>query len=249
MTDCTDPRWNELLGAYALGSCTPQEQEGLRGHLTSCPVCTAELLELGAAREALLTAVPAASAPPELRSRVMTEVRADAQLFAAAREREQGGAPAAPPRERRRGPSWLRRPVPLAAAAACAAVIALGAGILGAALVGDDGPGAARTVVAQVDPALAPGAQARLVVDESGDARLVVAGLPSPGRGRVWQVWLRSGEDAPQPAGALFGVDRRGDGEAAVPGSLDGVDEVLVSSEPAGGSAQPTRNPILAAPV
>lgn len=252
MTDCTDPHWNELLGAYALGACTPDERDGLRAHLGTCTACTAELLELGAAREALLTGVPPASAPPELKSRVMSQVRADAQLFAAARERETAQpAPApAPARERPRGRGWLRRPVPLAAALASAALLAVGAGVLGAALVGgDDGAAGTRTVSAKVDDARAPGARADLVVDDAGDARLVVDGLPSPGRGRVWQVWLRAGTDAPRPAGALFGVDAAGDGAAAVPGPLDGVDEVLVSSEPAGGSQQPTRTPILAAPV
>ena len=73
--------------------------------------------------------------------------------------------------------------------------------------------------------------------------------MPSPGRGRVYEVWLLSGAGAPKPAGALFSVDRAGSGSAAVPGSLDGVDQVLVSSEPAGGSQQPTRMPVLAAEV
>lgn len=250
MTDCTDPRWNELLGAYALGACTPDERDGLRAHLDTCAACTADLLELGAAREALLTAVTPASAPPELKSRVMSQVRADAQLFAAARERETGAPAHEPARERPRGRGWLRRPVPLAAALASAALLAVGAGALGAALVGDaDGPAGTRTVAAQVDGTQAPGARADLVIDGSGDARLVVDGLPSPGRGRVWQVWLRTGADAPRPAGALFGVDAAGNGAAAVPGPLDGIDEVLVSSEPTGGSQQPTRTPILAAPV
>ena len=93
MTDCTEPRWNELLGAYALGACTPDEQDGMREHMHHCPTCTAELLELGAAREALLTSVPRAAAPPELKSRLMQQVRADAELFSAAKARESGPAP------------------------------------------------------------------------------------------------------------------------------------------------------------
>ena len=133
MTDCTDPRWNELLGAYALGACTPDEQAGLREHMSHCPTCTAELLELGTAREALLTSVPRAASPPELKSRVMQQVRADAELFTAAKAREGGRAPQAqgdlkPERRGRFG--WLRRPIPLAVAGACAVVLAVG-GVLG----------------------------------------------------------------------------------------------------------------------
>ena len=184
MTECADPQWNDLLGAYALGACTPAEQEGLREHLRGCPACTAELLELGAAREALLTAVPRATAPPELKSRVMQQVRADAELFAAAKAREGGVPPeegAQRRRERRSRPGWLRRPVPLAIAAACAVVLAVG-GALGGALVGgeDGGSATTRTVAAQVDAARAPGAQARLVVSQDGGSRLVVSGMPSP---------------------------------------------------------------------
>jgi len=253
MTDCTEPRWNELLGAYALGACTPDEQDGLREHMHHCPTCTADLLELGAAREALLTSVPRAAAPPELKSRVMQQVRADAELFSAAKARESGQPPAAradarPERRERR--SWWRMPVPLAVAGACAVVLAVG-GVLGGTLVGgeDGGSSSTRTVSAQVDSAQAPGASGRLVVSESGGSQLVVTGMPAPGRGRVYEVWLLSGAGAPRPAGALFSVDHRGQGSAAVPGSLKGVDQVLVTSEPAGGSQQPTRTPVLAAQV
>ena len=253
MTDCTEPRWNELLGAYALGACTPDEQDGLREHMRHCATCTAELLELGAAREALLTSVPPAAAPPELKSRVMQQVRADAELFSAAKAREGGQTPASradskPGRRERR--SWWRMPVPLAVAGACAVVLAVG-GVLGGALVGgEDGASpSTRTVSAKVDSAQAPGASGRLVVSESGSSQLVVTGMPSPGRGRVYEVWLLSGAGAPKPAGALFSVDDTGRGTAAVPGSLKGVDQVLVSSEPAGGSQQPTRMPVLAAQV
>lgn len=253
MTDCTDPRWNELLGAYALGACTPDEQAGLREHMSRCPTCTAELMELGAAREALLTSVPAATSPPELKSRVMQQVRADAELFTAARAREGGQSPpsrgAAKP-ERRARRRWWGMPVPLAVAGACAVVLAVG-GVLGGTLVGgeDGGSPSTRTVSAKVDSAQAPGAGAKLVVSGDGPSQLVVTGMPSPGRGRVYEVWLVRGTDAPKPAGALFSVDSAGSGSAAVPGSLDGVDQVLVSSEPAGGSPQPTRRPVVAAEV
>jgi anti-sigma factor RsiW len=256
MSGCSDPRFDELLGAYALGSCGDAEAAELREHLRGCPSCTAALLELGAAREALLTAVPRRPAPPALKSRVMAQVRADAQLFAAARDRERpDGVREAPGRGDRtpRRAGWLARlrgGPGLAVAAACAALLLVGAGVLaGGVIGGDDGVGQPRTVLATVDPAQAPGARAELVVATDGGSRIVVDGLPSPGADRVYQVWLRTGDDPPRPAGALFAVDRDGSGEAAVPGTLGGVDEVLVSSEPAGGSQAPTRTPVLSAPV
>ena len=247
MTDCIEPRWNELLGAYALGACTPDEQDGMREHMHRCPTCTAELLELGAAREALLTSVPRAAAPPELKSRVMQQVRADAELFAAAQgARERAGAGAAQPTRspsaasggaggarRRRSPSPARAPSSSPSAA-----------------FWGERSSAARTAARRPParcprrstprrrPARAPGSSCRT----SGGSQLVVTGMPSPGRGRVYEVWLLSGAGAPRPAGALFSVDHAGSGSAAVPGSLKGVDQVLVTSEPAGGSQQPTRD-------
>ena len=53
-------------GAYALGACTPEERDGLREHLGTCPACTAELLELGAE--------PVANSPEEFTALVKTEV-------------------------------------------------------------------------------------------------------------------------------------------------------------------------------
>ena len=181
----------------------------------------------------------------------MTQVRADAQLFAAAREREQACAGRRAARERRRGPGWLRRPVPLAAAAACAAVLAVGAGVLGAALVGDDGGPARRAPSRRRSTRRRrPGARARARRRRTPATRgSSSTACRPPGADACGRCGCAAAQDAPRPAGALFGVDAPGDGEAAVPGSLDGVDEVLVSSEPAGGSQQPTRTPILAAPV
>lgn len=245
MSDCPDPSLHDLLGPYALGACPPGERDVVRAHLDACPSCARELAELGAVREALLTAAPAEPAPPELKARVMRQVQAEAELFRAARPAAREADPA--PAGRRFG---LRRRVPLGAAAAAAAALALAAGVTGALIAGGDEPGTppSRTVAAQVDPAVAPGAHAALVT--TGDqARLVVDGLPSPGRSRVYQVWLQSGDEPPRPAGALFGVSRDGRGATVLPDGLRGVDRVLVSSEPAGGSLQPTRAPVLSARV
>ena len=228
----------------------------MREHLRRCPTCTAELLELGAAREALLTAVPRAAAPPELKSRVMTQVRADAELFAAARERETGrragaGARRAPGAGARRF-GWLRAPVPLAAAAACAVVLAVGAGVLGAALVGGDDGGSpsTRTVSAQVDAAQAPGAQ-RPARRQRRRRLAAASSTACPPRGAAASTRCGcAAATGPRARRARCSPSTAtGNGEAAVPGTLDGVDQVLVSSEPAGGSQQPTRTPVLAARV
>ncbi len=60
-------------------------------------------------------------------------------------------------------------------------------------------------------------------------------------------MWLkRPGRAAPEPTNALFDV-RDGTATVDVPGGVKGVDQVLVTAEPNGGSAAPTRPPVVIA--
>jgi hypothetical protein len=68
--------------------------------------------------------------------------------------------------------------------------------------------------------------------------------MPQPAVGRIYEVWLSHGKDA-QPTNALFSVTGTGTGSVDVPNSLHGVKEVMVTSEPAGGSLHPTTPPLL----
>jgi len=157
---------------------------------------------------------------------------------------------AAAPAERERKPRdqpWWQRPFlslrPVPAAFAATGILALG--IAFGALVSGGGP-SERTVQAQVVAPAAPGARAALTV--TGDrATLDVRNFPSPPSGRVYQVWLkRPGRAAPEPTNALFDV-RDGTATVEVPGGVKGVDQVLVTAEPNGGSAAPTRPPVVIA--
>ncbi|MDQ3849020.1 MAG: anti-sigma factor, partial [Actinomycetota bacterium] len=94
-----------------------------------------------------------------------------------------------------------------------------------------------------------PGASAQLRIADRR-AQLVVAGLPAPPRGRIYQVWLKHAgtRQAPEPTPVLFSVTRDGRASVAVPGDLGDVDAVLVTDEPLGGSQVPTRpTPIISA--
>jgi Anti-sigma-K factor rskA len=119
-------------------------------------------------------------------------------------------------------------------------VLALGVlgGVLGSGALREGG---SRTVVARTAP---PGSKVEMIVRDEGHSTLVARRLPSAGKGRVYQVWLLRGK-TPQPTDALF--ETRSDGSASVdvPGSMKGVDAVLVTSEPSGGSRTPSRDPIL----
>jgi anti-sigma-K factor RskA len=73
--------------------------------------------------------------------------------------------------------------------------------------------------------------------------------MRNPPAGHVYQVWLQHGKSAPQPTDALFTVNTSGRGHVEVPGSVKGVDTIMVTSEPQGGSRQPTGKPVITAAV
>jgi len=246
----------ELLGAYVLGACSRQESEQIAKHLAECAYCALDARRLSAATGALLADVVPVHAPAQVKDRVMAQVRADASLFDAARARERDasprGAPAAAWWQRLRGRDsargrhsppgrrWLSAPAVAFAAALLIAVV--GGGLVLAELRNE--PEDIRIRTAQIDHALAPGASARLEL-QGDQARLRVVGLPAPGRGRVYQVWMRAEREAPRPANATFAVDMRGRGVAELPAAVTDADQLLVTSEPQGGSPLPTRPPVL----
>jgi hypothetical protein len=80
-----------------------------------------------------------------------------------------------------------------------------------------------------------------------GKGELFVTGMPAPGPGEIYEVWLQRGTRAPSPTRARFEVDAAGRADVDVPGDLSEVSRVLVSAEPAGGSRKLTRAPVLIA--
>jgi anti-sigma-K factor RskA len=238
-----DERWTDAAAVYLLHAMPDAEAAAFEAHLETCAACRAEVDDLRVAADAL-PASPVQLVPPtDLKDRIMSIVDAEAELLRAAGARA-GEPEGAPSRRRRiavRRPGWWSVRPGLALAGAVA-VLVLGAigGVLGAgALRGGD---SSRTVVAQTAP---PGSKVSLIVRKEGHSTLVARRLPGAGAGRIYQVWLQRANGAPRPTNALF--ETRSDGSASVdvPGSMRGVDRVLVTSEPDGGSRTPSRPPIL----
>jgi hypothetical protein len=80
-----------------------------------------------------------------------------------------------------------------------------------------------------------------------GHGELIVRGMPAAPGNKVYEVWLERGQHALSPTSALFSVTSSGSAAVDVPGDLHGVDAVLVTPEPLGGSEQPTHAPVLTA--
>jgi hypothetical protein len=227
-------------GSYVLRAMPEGEWERYSAHVADCQVCASKVSELAFVSDALLNAVPQLTAPDEIRSRVMSVVRAESELLLAA------GPMADRPivREPSRRFSLLRlRPWPATVLAASLLVLGIGGGAL---LVGGTDPAPDARTIACASAPTGASCQMRVTGDE---ARLVVAGLPAPPEGRIYQVWLdRDNGTAPEPTEGLFSV-RKGRASVAVPGDLSGVKQVLVTDEPLGGSEVPTRQPVIAAPL
>ena len=237
--------WQDTAAAYLLRALPDDEVAGFEAHLRECAQCRAEVASLRVATDALPRSAPPMQPPPELRERIMRVVRSEAELLSAAGA--QADVPEAPRRRERR-----RRWFPLTggrlAPAWAAGLAALAIGVLGGvALSGGFSGGGARTVTAQVNRAAEPGGEATLRISD-GKGVLRVHGMRNPAGHRVWQVWLvRRGERSPEPTNALFTVRSDGTASVAVPGDLNDVNKVLVSSEPEGGSETPTTQPVITA--
>ena len=233
--------WQDATAAYLLGALDEGERAAFEEHLTGCPACRDEVADLEPAARALPISVDPVDPPPALKARIMAEVEREASLLAAAGP--EADRPAEPARRRLRLPS-LRVPR-LVPAAVAAALLVVGVGIgVGVTQLGSEGE---RTIQAQVTKA-AGGQPAKAELEISGgEARLVARGLPAPPSGRLYQVWLKRDGHAPEPTAALFKPSRDGSATASVPGSLDDVDQVMVTDEPDGGSSMPTGDLLLVA--
>jgi anti-sigma factor RsiW len=222
MSTTDHERYEQDVGAYLLGALPALEAEVFERHLMRCEACQEEIERLRRAAEALPRAVEVFEPPPSLRRSLMEVVEAEART----------------PAPRRARFTWLPRPRLAVALAGITLLTGVALGVVIAA--GGDGE---RTVTATVDRTRLPGGSARVEIDD-GTAVLRVSGVPQPPAGKVYEVWVeRDGEV--RPAGALFGVDRRGSGSAAIPGGVRGVTRVMVTREAGGGVETPTERPVI----
>ncbi len=239
MTESNHERWNEEVAAYMLGALEPAEAAELERHAEGCERCQAEIRWLTPAINALPEGVERLQPPRELRERVMAEVR-----FDAAPEEVFADDPAATGLFGRAG-AWLRelgsgpmglRPV-VGFAAAVLVVAAVAGFAIGGGIGSDEGAQTSTVVTGE-----APGVTAKMISEgDSGTLHLDnVKQLPSD---RVLEAWVqRDGEV--EPVEALFVPDREGKASTELP-DMDGVEVVMVTTEPEGGSKSPTSSPIV----
>ncbi|HEX5988618.1 MAG TPA: anti-sigma factor [Solirubrobacterales bacterium] len=220
MTDSDHNRWSEDLAAYMLGALEPDEAATLERHLEGCERCREEMRWLEPAVHSLPESVERQEPSKRLRQSLMAEVRKDARVD----ERP------APVRSRR----WILKP-----AVGFAVLALLVAGVVGYEVGKDDSGGgeAASTVVRQVD-----GMTVKMIQEGDG-GRLELAGVPQPPEDKVFEAWVeRDGEVEAVPA--LIVPDRHGHAETTI-ADMSGVEAVMVTVEPRGGSEMPTGETVM----
>ncbi len=215
--------------AYALGALDAAEAEAFVAHLETCAMCREELVEFEAVVATLPTSVPQHAAPDTLRRRVLDTVQQESRPAGTAHER--------------RGPrrNWLTLPRPALALGAAVAVLALIG--LGGLRFGSSAGSRTRVYSAQVTGATGT-AQVKVI---GGRAELVLRHFSPPPSGKIYEVWVARPHQSPQPTSALFSVTTQGSGDVAVPANLHGVNVIMVTPEPAGGSRVPTHSPVVVA--
>lgn len=230
-----------LTGAYVLDALSEAERDAFEHHLSQCPECAAEVAELRETAARLGTAM-STGAPPALKSQVMAHIRSVRQVAP--------DGPIVPIRSRK----WPLRAAGLAAAASFIAAVVLGVEAYRANRDLDSLE--QKLEQAQgveprlVDVLTAPDARvvtsserdlaATMVVSRSeGALAFVPQHLPSIAADRAYQLWLID-DDGAHSAGVM---PRR-----ATPMVVDlrkGTGQFGVTVEPAGGSEQPTTDPVL----
>jgi anti-sigma-K factor RskA len=226
----------DSAGPWVLGALDEDDQHAFAVHLETCETCRREVADLQPVADVLPMAAPQVVPPPELKGRIMSVVRSEAQLLRATGPEADRVAPRDPWWRRLAAPLARLRPLP-AVGLACAL---LAVGVAGGVLLsgGDD------TVT---HPGFGPrGSQVALAVT-GNHGELDLRGMPAPPPGRVYQVWLVRGQDKPRPTHTLFTVPRDGRAQVDIMESLKGTDRVLVTAEPPGGSRQPTSQPVVGA--
>jgi anti-sigma-K factor RskA len=210
------------LAAYLLGALEPGEAAALEQHLAGCEECRTELEWLRPAVQTLPTAVEPAEPPTGLRARIMAEIEAETKP-------EQ-----APSRF-----GWKRRSLALRPLAGLAVIALLAAAVAGYAIRdGGEGGSDATTVAVGKPPAVTAE-----MVREGDSGTLQLANLHQLPADEVLQAWVQRGKRV-ESARTLFVPNADGTATAVID-DMDGVDAVMVTTEPRGGSEQPTSEPIV----
>ncbi len=219
-----------LTGAYAVDALDEVERARFERHLGTCPDCRAEVQSL---REAAAVLAEAAATPPPaaLRARVLAEIATVRPL------------PPVVPAEQASRRRWL----PLLVAASVLAVLGIALGWWQPWSSDPSAPTAAERVLAADDAesvtlSFEDGSQATVTRSVSeGRAVITTTDMAPPPNGKVYELWLQHPDGHMAPAGVM---PQEPDQTVLLDGDATEAIGAGITVEPAGGSAEPTSDPI-----
>lgn len=229
-----------LSGAYAADALDDAERANFERHLASCAACRAEVASLAAAATELsaLTELPP---PPGLRDRVLRDITTVRPLPPFTPESSAHNLP--PSGDGRPSQPWRW----LVAAAAAVVLTLGGIGIWRSVSPEAPPPTVAEQVLDATDAtrvakSFPGGATATLVRSNAvGRAVLVTSKMPAAPSGRVYQLWLQDSAGHMSSAGLM---PKGSDQVVVLQGDARTATGAGITVEPAGGSSQPTSEPI-----
>ena len=235
--------YKEMIPAHALSALDATEERALNEHLENCAECRKELEDWQATAGALSLAPDPAEPSPEVRERILSEVRKDLTSRPEV-------IPFRPAPKRNIWSSF-------GSLGAIAAVVLFAALSIGLAVLWRQNqtlqrskefaelvntPGARVSELTWIQPGQS--ATAKLAYDRNGRAILMASKLPSVPQGKAYQLWFIVGDKPPVP-GKTFVPDSKGNAvlDDEIPKDAIDANVFAITVEPAGGSTTPT-NPI-----
>jgi anti-sigma factor RsiW len=221
-----------LVGAYSVDALDDIERASFERHLAACPVCTAEVDSLREAAAALADDV-AVPPPAGLRSLVLADIARVRPL---------------PPVASVGGPIVRRKWFPALVAAVVIALVGVG-GVVWHPWSDDSSQHLSATDQVLADPQaqrisqdLPDGGQVTVVRSTKlGQAVVVTEDMPPAPEGHAYQLWLQTPDQALVPAGLM----KAGQTTALLEGDAATAIGAGITVEPAGGSEQPTTDPVV----
>jgi anti-sigma-K factor RskA len=233
--------YKEMIPARALSALDAAEERALNEHLENCAECRKELEDWQATAAALSLTPDPVEPSPQVRERILSEVRKD--LSSSAPE-------VVPFRSTPKRNVWSS----FGALGAIAAVVLFAALSIGLAVLWRQNqklersrefvelvntPGARVSELSGVEPG--ESATAKLAYDRSGRAILMASKLPSVPQGKAYQLWFIVGNKPPMP-GKTFVPDSAGNAvlKDELPREAIDANVFAITVEPERGSNAPT---------
>lgn len=236
-----------LSGAYAVDALDDVERAEFERHLEQCPECQDEVASLRAAAVELSHG-SSATPPTALRASVLRQISTVRPLppvtpTGTSAQADGGGTVTSLEPRRRRNPFiWL-------AAAAAAAVLAIGALVWSPWESNQPPPSATEQVLqakdAQRFARSVDGARATIVRSKSlGKAVIIADNMPAAPEGKDFQVWFQNPDGAMVSAG-LMPHEAKPTVSMVLNGDAAKFVGAGITLEPAGGSPKPTSAPLV----